>query len=119
MLRLSHLERTILVVENDPLIARDIATGFEKRGACVSIANTLKAALISVEAEGLSAAVLDHALPNSDSTQLCERLTERGIPFVTYSGHTRVDVVGRTGGLIEKPAPVSVLVATVLSLIHI
>ncbi len=54
-----------------------------------------------------------------DSTQLCERLNKRGIPFVTYSGYTRADVAGRTGVLIEKPAPVSILVATVLSLLSV
>jgi DNA-binding response OmpR family regulator len=117
MLRLSLLERAILVVEDEPLVAFDIATEFEKRGARVSIAHTLKEALASVEADGLSAAVLDHALPDGDSTQLCERLTKRGIPFVTYSGYTRADVAGRTGVLVEKPAPVSILVATVLGLL--
>lgn len=117
MLRLSLLERSILVVEDEPLIALDIAAEFEKRGARVSIANTLKEALASVEADGLSAAVLDHALPDGDSTQLCERLTKRGIPFVTYSGYTRADVAGRAGVVVEKPAPVSILVATVLSLL--
>ncbi len=117
MLRLSLLERAILVVEDEPLVAFDIATEFEKRGARVSIAHTLKEALASVEADGLSAAVLDHALPDGDSTQLCERLTKRGIPFVTYSGYTRADVAGRAGVVVEKPAPVSILVATVLGLL--
>jgi len=36
---------------------------------------------------------------------------------VTYSGYARADVAGRTGVLIEKPAPVSILVATVLGLL--
>jgi len=52
MLRLSLLERSILVVEDEPSIALDIAAEFEKRGARVSIANTLKEALASVEADG-------------------------------------------------------------------
>ena len=47
---------------------------------------TLKEALVLVEHDGLSLAILDHALGDGDSTRLCERLRERGIPFLIYSG---------------------------------
>ena len=34
--------------------------------------------------DGLSAAILDHHLPDGDCAQLCERLEERGIAFLNY-----------------------------------
>jgi hypothetical protein len=42
---------------------------------------------ILVEHDGLSAAIMDHALSDGDSTDLCARLKERGIPYLSYSGY--------------------------------
>ena len=42
-------------------------------------------AIIAVVDPALSAAILDHALSDGDSSQVCERLKERNIPFVLYS----------------------------------
>ena len=88
--------RSILVVEDEPLIAMDIVAEFESRGAQVMQTHSLKEALKLIEADGLSAAILDHGLRDGDSTQLCERLDERRIPFVTYSGY------GRIGGRLRQ-----------------
>lgn len=77
---------TILVVEDEPLIAMDIAMAFEGTGAHLTSTNTVKHARLLIEHDGLSAAMLDHALPDGDSTSLCERLTERRVPFLMYSG---------------------------------
>jgi DNA-binding response OmpR family regulator len=74
--------------------------------------NTLKQALILIEHDGLAFAILDHALGDGDSTRLCERLTERGIPFVIYSGFKKVEGARKAGTLVEKPATGDVLVAT-------
>jgi DNA-binding response OmpR family regulator len=76
---------------------------------------TLNEALLGVEDPALSAAILDHALNDDDSTQVCSRLKERNIPFVTYSGYDRL---GCRGGIhLKKPASMSVLVATVEGLL--
>ena len=83
--------RSILVVEDEPLIAMDVAQGLQTAGASVSVARTLSDALNKVEAPGLSAAVLDHRLRDGDSSQICERLDARNIPFVVYSGYAKLD----------------------------
>ena len=80
----------ILVVEDQPLIALDITQEIEAAGAAVTTTNTLKHALILVEHDGLCGAILDHALGDGDSSLLCSRLMERGIPFLIYSGHATV-----------------------------
>ena len=110
--------RSILVVEDEPLICLDIATEFEKTGAHVLQTHSLKEALKLIEADGLSAAIVDHALQDGNSTELCERLDERGIPFVTYSGYNRVEGACTKGVMVEKPAHPSVLVTTVAALLR-
>ena len=78
--------RSILVVEDEMLIGMDIRSALEQAGAYVTATTTVRHALILVEHDGLAAAIMDHALADGDSTELCARLTARGIPYVSYSG---------------------------------
>ena len=110
--------RSILVVEDEPLIALDITQAFEATGAAVTTTNTLKHALILVEHDGLSGAILDHALGDGDSSLLCARLTERGIPFMIYSGHATVGGACKDALHIAKPAAEGALVAAMEGLIR-
>lgn len=80
--------------------------------------NTLKHAQILVEHDGLSGAILDHALGDGDSSQLCKRLTERGIPFMVYSGYAHVDGACKDALHIQKPATHEALVAAMEGLIR-
>ena len=77
--------RSILVVENECPIAMDIVQALEKAGATATMTTTVRHALILVEHDGLSAAIMDHALSDGDSTELCARLKARGLPYVSYS----------------------------------
>ena len=83
--------RVILVIEDEPLIALDIQDAFEDAGATVVVARTLAAALVAVEDNSLSAAIVDHALGDGDSSEICQRLKERNVPFVTYSGFAHLE----------------------------
>jgi CheY-like chemotaxis protein len=58
MQRLSLKGRSILVVEDQPLVALDITQQFEAAGAALTTTNTLKHALILVERDGLDGAVV-------------------------------------------------------------
>ena len=109
--------RSILIVEDEPLIVMNITQAFEATGAALTTTNTLKHALILVEHDGLSGAILDHALGNDDSSLLYARLKERDIPFMVYSGfYTRGGVCD--GVLhIGKPAASGLLVAAMESLV--
>ena len=78
--------RSILVVEDEMLIGMEIRTALEEAGASVTATTTVRHALILVEHDGLAAAIMDHALADGDSTELCARLRERDIPYVSYSG---------------------------------
>jgi hypothetical protein len=77
-----------------------------KAGAAVTTTTRLKQTLILVEHDDLSLAILDHALANGDSSWLCERLKERGIPFVIYSGFGKIEGVCGRAPLVQKPASI-------------
>ena len=108
--------RSILVVEDEPLIAMDVVQGLQDAGASVSVARTLSDALCKVECPALSAAVLDHALDGDDASQICDRLDQRNIPFVIYSGNDHVEGPCSEGEHVRKPVPPPVLVDAVVNL---
>ncbi|HEY1246637.1 MAG TPA: hypothetical protein VGF29_17570 [Hyphomicrobiaceae bacterium] len=109
--------RSILVVEDNPVIAMDVVQGLQAAGARVSEARTLGDALCKLECLELSAAVLDHALNDGDASQICDRLDQRNIPFVIYSGYDYVEGPCAEGEHVRKPVPPSVLVRTVVDLL--
>jgi DNA-binding response OmpR family regulator len=82
--------RSILIVEDEPLIVLDMTNALEHTGAAMTTTNTLKHALLLVEHDGLAAAILDHALGDGNSCPLCTRLMERGVPYLIYSGYRHI-----------------------------
>jgi CheY-like chemotaxis protein len=109
--------RSILVVEDQPLIALDITQALEDAGASVTTTNTLRHALILVEHDDLAGAILDHALPDGDSSALCSRLKERGVPFIIYSGFDAFDGECRGAPHLPKPASEEQLVTAIAGLV--
>jgi DNA-binding response OmpR family regulator len=109
--------RLVLIAEDEPLIALDMTLALEDEGAWVTRVRSLKEALAGVEDRSLSVAILDHVLSDGDSSQICERLKERKIPFITYSGydHPRGPCPG--GVHIKKPASMALLVTTIKGLL--
>jgi CheY-like chemotaxis protein len=95
---------SILVVEDEPLIVLDISMAFETTGAHLTTTNTLKHAKLLVEHDGLTAVMIDHALPDGDGTSICTRLMERGIPFLMYSGFPQRDGPCKDAPHLPKPA---------------
>jgi DNA-binding response OmpR family regulator len=75
-------ERSILVVEDGPLIALNIVDCFRQVGASVLSAHNLRDGLRLAGHPDLSAAVVDFGSRDGDGAALCERLAERSIPFV-------------------------------------
>ena len=110
--------RGILLVEDQPLIAIDVADALESAGAVVLTASTLNHAMLAVERDGIAGAIIDHGLPDGNSDMLRKRLHERGIPFLIYSGSD--DASGPRGHAphIQKPADPSRLVSAMAELLH-
>jgi DNA-binding NtrC family response regulator len=96
---------TILVIEDEPLIALDIAATCENAGAKALFSQTRNEAERLIETDGISAAVVD--LWNDNANALCDRLQQRGIPFVMHSAYANFqdgsDAV-KSAAVVPKPA---------------
>jgi DNA-binding response OmpR family regulator len=103
--------RSILVVEDELLIAMDIAQALERAGANATMTTTVRHALILIEHDGLAGAIMDHALSDGDSTKLCMRLKERGIPYLSYSGYEPVEGASKDAPHIMKPVSMDTLMS--------
>lgn len=80
----------ILVLEDESLIALDLAEALERAGFCVvGPVRSTATALALIEAEGCDAAVLDVDLGTETSEAVALRLGELGVPFLTVSGFSR------------------------------
>src|SRR5437762_1858425 len=95
---------SILVVEDEPLIALDIVENFTNAGASVFAAHNLQDGLRLAGHPDLSAAVVDFGLSDGDGSALCERLKERAVPFVLHTGYVHVEEACRSGVVVSKPA---------------
>ena len=91
----------------------DITTALERAGAHATTTTTVRHALILAEHDGLSATIMDHALSDGDSTQLCARLKARGIPYVSYSGYGPVEGASENSTHISKPVSMDTLMSAV------
>jgi DNA-binding response OmpR family regulator len=103
--------RSILVVEDEPLIALDIEVTFANACAIVHRARTLSDAHLLVEQNNPSAAVLDFRCGDGDAGALCAKLVARKIPFVIDSGDSQAPHEGAL--VVPKPARPGALIDAV------
>ena len=99
------------------LIGMDIRAALEKAGAQVTATTTVRHALILIEHDGLAAAIMDHALADGDSTELCARFTARGIPYVSYSGYHPEEGAILDAPYVSKPATMDTLLSVLEKLL--
>jgi DNA-binding response OmpR family regulator len=79
--------RTILIVEDEPLIAMMLEDFLESLGHSISAScDTVAAALSEVEKGGFDLAILDVNLKGQNVWPVASKLRERGVPFVIASG---------------------------------
>jgi DNA-binding response OmpR family regulator len=105
---------SILIVEDEPLIALDLRSAFERAGANVITAHSLPEAVRHVDEDSLSGAVLDYGLRSEDGDALCGRLIQRDIPFILHSGYEYVSDARHGGVVVPKPAKPEVLIEALL-----
>ena len=109
---------SILICEDEPLIAIGIADAFTDAGARVVTVRSLASALSAIENEVPSAVILDHVLSDGERSQLCKRLNQRNIPYLVHSGYSNLDGAYGDAVQVPKPANPDVLVTTVLGLLQ-
>jgi hypothetical protein len=102
--------RLILIVERSWVIASAFLDAFEANGARVVLVNVARRDLADLPQ--LAAAVLE-----GESLGLCRLLEAKGIPFVLYTSYAQSEHQFTRATIVEKPAPVSDVVAAVEQLL--
>jgi DNA-binding response OmpR family regulator len=108
--------RLILIVEDEPLIALDLAEAFAATGAKLTTTDSVHHAVTLARGGGFAGAILDHALRDGDSGALCDLLKAADVPFLIYSGAGGAATNGAPPRL-SKPADPEVLVALLQDMI--
>jgi CheY-like chemotaxis protein len=95
----------VLIVEDEYLIASDLASYFENMGAIV-VGPVPTVAAAKIRIDEADAAVLDINLGSDRVFRLADELKKRGIPFVFYTGHNDIAIPPRFRGIprLLKPA---------------
>lgn len=113
---------SILVVEDDPLQALDIAESLGEAGAAiVGPVYDLHEAVRVVRTESADAAVLDFRFGMQNSTDLAQELYRQRTPFVIHTGYHEVPtIVSQWRGcrLIAKPSNIARLIKTLEALMR-
>lgn len=77
----------VLIVEDEPLLSLDLVEMLSAVGARAVCSKGAAQALTSVERLDISAAVLNINLGDHNCAAICQRLSERKIPFIFYTGY--------------------------------
>jgi DNA-binding NarL/FixJ family response regulator len=107
----------ILIVEDEPLITMEIAAALEAARATVCTAARLEQALRLAERPALALAIIDLALGSDISIALCNRLAERSVPFLIYTGYSDIPPECKPHAVLRKPADRETILRAVAALI--
>jgi DNA-binding response OmpR family regulator len=111
----------ILLVEDSFFILMELEAALLDAGAEAVCCRTVGEALSTLDAQPVSAAVLDVQLDRETSEAVADRLARQGIPFLFYTGQRegapRHDD-WPTCKVISKPAPRETIVAAVVDLLE-
>jgi DNA-binding NtrC family response regulator len=95
--------RFVLIVEDEALIALDIAEEVSAHGAHACVTSTVCEALSALSRLKFAVAIVDHRLRGEDASEVIRRLEKLEIPFLIYSGYEEIEAwVGVP--VVRKPA---------------
>jgi PAS domain S-box-containing protein len=113
--------RCFLVVEDEPLVALDLAAGLEGAGATVAgPVGTDAEALRMIEEVRIDAALLDANLRGEPVDQIAAALARRNVPFVFVTGYGRenLPLPFQNANVLAKPFSVQQLIETAAQLVR-
>ena len=111
---------SILIVEDEPLIALDLHAALFDAGAGIIAATDAKEALRLINRNEISAAIIDVKLGDWDSLDVCQALFHRRVPFLFHTGHAEADLVKAWPEVpvLVKPAWAYEIVERIMDLVH-
>ena len=110
--------RSILIVEDEPLIALDITDSFRSAGASVDSARNVQDGLRLAVHPDLSAAVVDFGLGDGDGAGALRIVERAWRPLRPSHGYAHPSEACHSGVLVPKPAAPMELVTTVTRLLQ-
>ena len=111
--------RSILVVEEEPLVALQLEEQLHRAGAKVLAARKLHEALHMAEHPALSAAVVNVRLGSDNTNRVCRRLSQLGVPFLFHTRYDPAEALRNwpDAPVVSKPADSRVVVNSVAQLL--
>ena len=117
----SLLGCSILIVEDEPLIALELHAALSAAGAGIIAATDAADALRLISRNEVSAAVIDVKLGDrDDSLKVCQALFHHRVPFVFHTGHAEADLVKAWPEvpMLVKPARPHEIVSCIADLVN-
>jgi DNA-binding response OmpR family regulator len=110
---------SILVVDDEPLIALGITDALSDAGAEVVSAHDLDTALQAALSGAVSAAILDVQLGAANCAPICLALSAQQVPFMFFTGSDNHDVLREWAFIptLAKPTGEAELIANVEALL--
>jgi DNA-binding NtrC family response regulator len=113
--------KSVLVVEDEPLIAMNVEADLQDAGvAVVKIADSVAAARRAIDEGKFDAAVIDLRVADGDAGPLIQVPSERGTPVVVTTGesaHGELPDLSKAVAILQKPYPQGDLVKVVAWLV--
>jgi DNA-binding NtrC family response regulator len=98
--------RTILIVEDEVLIADLFGDELRDLGGKTIVSTQLHEALELSKTAHIHGAIVDYALKDGKTQDLCAMLSSRRIPYIVYSGFGDLVQFPKEAVVIQKPTPV-------------
>jgi len=113
--------RSVLVVEDEPLIALELHDVLHAAGASTFAATNIEEALELIEYAQICAAIVDVKLGGDDCSSVCAALSRRSIPFIFYTGYSNAAALSAwpNAPAVGKPAESMTMVETIVRLLPV
>jgi DNA-binding NtrC family response regulator len=113
--------KSVLVVEDEPLIAMSVEADLQDAGAAiVKITHSVASARRAIDEGKFDAAVIDLHVADGDASPLIEVLSERGTPVVVTTGagaHGELPDPSKAVAILQKPYPQGDLIKVIAWLV--
>ena len=118
--RISLVGVSVLIVEDEPLIALDLHAALSGAGAGIMAATDTAEALRLIRRNDVNAAVLDIGLGDRDCSAVCAALLHHRIPFLFHTGQSNVTMLETwpQAPVLAKPVSGQEIVAAVADLVY-
>jgi DNA-binding NtrC family response regulator len=101
----ARTNRTLLILEDEPFIALDVADAFRNTAYNVVTLRSCTDAMNWLQFQTPAVAILDISLQDGECSEVAAILAERQVPFVVHSGYVDgANEVFSQGRWIDKPA---------------